>query len=304
MGHEQKIGDEYMENKVVLEVKDLVKTYGKSRGVNGISFSVNKGEIFGLIGPNGAGKSTTIKSILGIVKKNSGTIQVLGDSLDDAEKKIKKHIGYLPSECNFYNNMRVKDLLEYSKSLYGNKSIDIKKYAERLNLDLDKKIEDLSYGNKKKVGIIDTIISDGELLILDEATGGLDPLVQEEFFKILEELRNEGKTIIYSAHVLSEVQRLCCRVAIIKDGNLIKIEEINNLNKINLKKIKLNTSSDELKDFNGVYDYKRENSTVTFKYTGSISDIIKKLSCIEIKDIEIENPTLEEIFLKYYEEER
>lgn len=207
-----------MENNVVLQVNNLVKKYGDNRGVDGISFSVKKGEIFGLIGPNGAGKSTTIKSILGIVKKTSGEIKVNGLSIDENEKEIKGHIGYLPSECNFYNNMTVKKLLNYSQKLYGTFNISIDEYGKRLNLDLEKKIEDLSYGNKKKVGIIDTILSNGELIILDEATGGLDPLVQEEFFKIIEELRQHGKTIVYSAHVLTEIQRLCHRVGIIKEG--------------------------------------------------------------------------------------
>ncbi|MDD6794047.1 MAG: ABC transporter ATP-binding protein [Clostridiaceae bacterium] len=292
-----------MNKEVVLSVNNLVKTYGKSRGVNGISFNVYKGEIFGLIGPNGAGKSTTIKSILGIVRKTSGTIKVLGTDSEN-EKEIKKHIGYLPSECNFYNNMKVKDLLEYSKQLYGNKDISIEKYASRLNLDLNKKIEDLSYGNRKKVGIIDAIISDGELLILDEATGGLDPLVQEEFFKILEELKGCGKTIIYSAHILTEVQRLCDRVAIIKQGNLIKIEDIKNINNIKLKEVIVYCAEDNLKDLQDVYDYKRENSKVTFKYCGDINKLCKALSSLNVVDINIGEPSLEEIFLKYYEEDK
>lgn len=297
-------GGDFMNDDIVLRVSNLEKNYGKNKGVKDISFFVYKGEVFGIIGPNGAGKSTTIKSILGIVKKNSGTIKVLGKSIDNNEKEIKKHIGYLPSECNFYNNMKVRDLLQYSKKLYKNKSISIEEYAERLNLDLNKKIEDLSYGNKKKVGIIDAIISDGEILILDEASGGLDPLVQEEFFKILEELKEKGKTIIYSAHILTEVQRLCDRTAIIKDGKLIKIEEINSLNKINLKNVSLKCEKDDLQTFKGVYDYKREKDKVAFKYNGEISKLIKRLSELNISDINIENPSLEEIFFKYYEEEK
>lgn len=291
-----------MNNDYVLEINNLIKKYGKHRGVNNISFSVKKGEIFGLIGPNGAGKSTTIKSILGIVRKTSGEIKVLGKSLDNNEKEIKKQLGYLPSECNFYNNMKVKDLLEYSKKLYKNNKISIESYAKRLNLDLEKRIEDLSYGNKKKVGIIDAIISDGEILILDEATGGLDPLIQNEFFNILDELKAKGKTIIYSAHILTEVQRLCDRVAIIKNGKLIKIEDVHSLNKINLKNIAITTDSDILKDINGVYDYKRNGNTISFKYSGSINDLTPELAKIDIKDIHIENPSLEEIFMKYYRE--
>lgn len=290
-----------MGNDVVLEVRNLVKNYGKSRGVNDISFSVRKGEVFGLIGPNGAGKSTTIKSILGIVRKTSGDIKVLSKSIDNNEKEIKSHIGYLPSECNFYNNMKVKDLLNYSKKLYKSNDISIVEYANRLNLDLEKRIEDLSYGNKKKVGIIDAIISGGELLILDEATGGLDPLVQEEFFKILEELKAKGKTIVYSAHILTEVQRLCDRVGIVKEGKLIKIEDVHSINKINLKKVNLISKSNELKSFKGVYDYKKDKNNISFKFSGEMNELVKKLSEIDIEDINIEDPSLEEIFLKYYE---
>lgn len=291
-----------MNTDYVLEINNLVKKYGKQRGVNNISFSVKKGEIFGLIGPNGAGKSTTIKSILGIVRKTSGEIKVLGKYLDDNEKEIKKQICYLPSECNFYNNMKVKDLLEYSKKLYKNNNISIESYAKRLNLDMEKRIEDLSYGNKKKVGIIDAIISDGDILILDEATGGLDPLIQNEFFNILEELKANGKTIIYSAHILTEVQRLCDRVAIIKNGKLIKIEDVHSLNKINLKNITLTTASDNLNNLNGVYEYKRNGDTVSFKYSGSINTLTPILAEMYIQDIHIENPSLEEIFMKYYKE--
>lgn len=290
-----------MENNVVLQVNNLVKKYGNNRGVDGISFSVKKGEIFGLIGPNGAGKSTTIKSILGIVKKTSGEIKVNGLSIDENEKEIKGHIGYLPSECNFYNNMTVKKLLNYSQKLYGTFNISIDEYGKRLNLDLEKKIEDLSYGNKKKVGIIDTILSNGELIILDEATGGLDPLVQEEFFKIIEELRQHGKTIVYSAHVLTEIQRLCHRVGIIKEGKMIKVEDINNVNKINLKRVTLISNDIDLEKIKGISDYNKDNNRITFTYSGNPSELIRHLSKIDIKDIKIEEPSLEEIFLKYYE---
>lgn len=287
----------------VLEIINLKKYYGKSKGVENISFNVNKGEVFGLIGPNGAGKSTTIRAILGLIKKTSGEIKVFGEEIEGREKDIRKRIGYLPSECNFYGDMRVKELLKYSQELYKNKEVKIEELAERLQLDLNKKIEDLSYGNRKKVGIIDTLLSNGDLFIFDEATGGLDPLIQEEFFKILEQLKSRGKTIIYSAHVLSEVQRLCDRVGIIKNGNLIKVDEIDSLREINFKRVSLITENVNIKNIDNIWDYKESNGRISFNYSGDDRSLLKEILIGDFKDLTIENPTLEEVFLKYYERE-
>lgn len=289
--------------KKVLEIINLKKYYGKSKGVENISFNVNKGEVFGLIGPNGAGKSTTIRAILGLIKKTSGEIKVFGEEIEGREKDIRKRIGYLPSECNFYGDMRVKELLKYSQELYKNKEVKIEELAERLQLDLNKKIEDLSYGNRKKVGIIDTLLSNGDLFIFDEATGGLDPLIQEEFFKILEQLKSRGKTIIYSAHVLSEVQRLCDRVGIIKNGNLIKVDEIDSLREINFKRVSLITENINIKNIDNIWDYKESNGRISFNYSGDDRSLLKEILIGDFKDLTIENPTLEEVFLKYYERE-
>ncbi|SFA91567.1 ABC transporter ATP-binding protein [Clostridium frigidicarnis] len=287
----------------VLEIINLKKYYGKSKGVENISFNVNKGEVFGLIGPNGAGKSTTIRAILGLIKKTSGEIKVFGEEIEGREKDIRKRIGYLPSECNFYGDMRVKELLKYSQELYKNKEVKIEDLAERLQLDLNKKIEDLSYGNRKKVGIIDTLLSNGDLFIFDEATGGLDPLIQEEFFKILEQLKFRGKTIIYSAHVLSEVQRLCDRVGIIKNGNLIKVDEIDSLREINFKRVSLITENINIKNIDNIWDYKESNGRISFNYSGDDRSLLKEILIGDFNDLTIENPTLEEVFLKYYERE-
>lgn len=287
----------------VLSVNNLVKYYGKHLALSEVSFDVKKGEVFGLIGPNGAGKSTTLRCILGLIKKTSGSIKIFDQSIDGNEKKLRKRIGYLPSECNFYGEMKVIDLLNYSKELYKTNSMEIKPLAERLHLDLNKRIEDLSYGNRKKVGIIDTLLSGGDLFIFDEATGGLDPLIQEEFFQILEDLKQQGKTIIYSAHVLSEVQRLCDKVGIIKDGKLIKVEEVDKLREINLKKVSLTTKDTTLESFANILDYKKDKSKVSFTYNGDEKTLLNKLLTCNFKDLTIENPSLEEIFLKYYERE-
>lgn len=287
----------------ILTVKNLVKYYGKHLALSDVSFNVKKGEVFGLIGPNGAGKSTTIRCILGLIKKSNGSISIFDQSIDGNEKKLRKRIGYLPSECNFYGEMKVIDLLRYSKELYKTNTIEIEPLAERLQLDLNKRIEDLSYGNRKKVGIIDALLSDGDLFIFDEATGGLDPLIQEEFFNILEDLKNQGKTIIYSAHVLSEVQRLCDKVGIIKNGKLVKVEEVDKLREINLKQVSLITKDTSWQNFANISDYKKEKGRVSFSYSGNEKILLNKILMTDFKDLSIENPSLEEIFLKYYERE-
>lgn len=209
----------------IIKVTNLTKYYGNFKGIEDVNFSVNKGEIFGFIGPNGAGKSTTIRCLLNLIYPTKGEIKIKAmDSVKDSIK-IKNMIGYLPSECNFYSDMKVYDFLEYMSQYYkGNFKERINNLSNRLQLDVNKRIEELSYGNKKKVGIVQAFINDPEIIILDEPTGGLDPLIQEEFYRILEEEKAKGKTIFFSSHILSEVQRLCDRVAIVKEGAIIKIE--------------------------------------------------------------------------------
>jgi len=207
-----------------IEIRGLTKYYGKNRGVEEISLDVREGEIFGFIGPNGAGKSTTIRTMLNLIFPTNGEIRIFGkDSRKDAEA-IAKDIGYLPSEVFYYDDMRVKDLLQYSASFYKKDcSKRIAELSALLELDLNRKIEDLSYGNRKKVGIVQGLLHDPKLIILDEPTSGLDPLMQQKFFHLLQEENRKGKTIFFSSHILSEVQKLCHRVAIIKDGAIIKV---------------------------------------------------------------------------------
>ena len=197
----------------VIEVKNLTKTYGKSRGISDVSFNVEQGEIFGFIGPNGAGKSTTIRTLLSLIHPTSGSATIFGKDIVKDAPAIKKDIGYLPSEVFYYDNMRVKDLLKYSASFYKK---DCRKrmneLAEIMELDLNRKIDDLSLGNKKKVGIVQGLLHEPKLIILDEPTSGLDPLMQHKFFELLEEENKKGATILFSSHILSEVQRLCDRV--------------------------------------------------------------------------------------------
>jgi ABC-2 type transport system ATP-binding protein len=291
----------------IIEIKNLTKTYGKSRGIKDISFSVEEGEIFGFIGPNGAGKSTTIRTMLSLIYPTSGSVTIFGkDSVKDSEE-IKKEIGYLPSEVFYYDNMKVIDLLKYSASFYKK---DCKKriyeLAEIMNLDLNKKIDDLSFGNKKKVGIVQGLLHEPKLIILDEPTSGLDPLMQQKFFELLKEENKKGTTILFSSHILSEVQKMCNRVAIIKEGKLIKLEKISTLKENNHKRFQFEVKNQINKDYfdvQGVSNFKSEGNNISFLFRGDVNIIIKKLSDIDISNILIEEPDLEEIFMHYYQKE-
>jgi len=291
----------------VIEINHLTKTYGKARGITDISFTVEQGEIFGFIGPNGAGKSTTIRTLLSLIYPTSGNAKIFGKDCIKYAPEIKKDIGYLPSEVFYYDNMKVIDLLKYSASFYKKDcSKRMKELAEIMDLDLNKKIDDLSLENKKKVGIVQALLHEPKLIILDEPTSGLDPLMQQKFFELLEEENRKGATILYSSHILSEVQRLCDRVAIIKEGKIIKIEKISALHENNYKKFKMETTSKVEKSFfqiNGVTNLKVEDNTVSFLFKGNLNDILKKISQIEITNIWVDEPDLEEIFMHYYEKE-
>ena len=291
----------------VIEIKNLTKTYGKSRGITDITFNVEQGEIFGFIGPNGAGKSTTIRTILSLIYPTSGSISIFGKDSVKYSDEIKMQIGYLPSEVFYYENMKVIDLLKYSASFYKKDcSKRIKELAEIMNLDLNKKIDDLSYGNKKKVGIVQGLLHEPKLIILDEPTGGLDPLMQQKFFELLKEENKKGTTILFSSHILSEVQKMCDRVAIIKDGRLIKLQKISELKDNNHKRFKVETKNpieNDFFDMKGVSNLQIKGEMVSFLFRGNINDVIKKLDKIDITNLWIEEPDLEEIFMHYYEKE-
>ncbi|MCX7772249.1 MAG: ABC transporter ATP-binding protein, partial [Clostridia bacterium] len=266
-----------------------------------------EGEIFGFIGPNGAGKSTTIRTLLALIYPSSGTATIFGkDCIRDAPE-IAREIGYLPSEVFYYDNMKVMDLLKYSASFYKKDCTKrIKELAEIMSLDLNKKIDDLSLGNKKKVGIVQGLLHEPKLIILDEPTSGLDPLMQQKFFDLLLEENKRGATILFSSHILSEVQRLCNRVAIIKEGKIIKLEKMSALTEDNYKKIKVEAKDNTQKghfNLHGVSNLTQENKTISFLFKGNLNDIMKKLSEVNIKNVWIEEPSLEEIFMHYYEKE-
>ena len=291
----------------VIEIKNLTKNYGKARGIIDVSFNVEEGEIFGFIGPNGAGKSTTIRTLLSLIYPTSGSATIFGKDCVEFGPEIKKEIGYLPSEVFYYDNMKVIDLLKYSASFYKKDcSKRIKELAEIMDLDLNKKIDDLSFGNKKKVGIVQGLLHEPKLIILDEPTSGLDPLMQQKFFDLLEEENKKGATILLSSHILGEVQRLCNRVAIIKEGKIIKVEKISTLQENNHKKFKVEVKSkieDNYFNISGVSALEINDNIISFLFRGDINLIMKKISEIQIANLWIEEPDLEEIFMHYYEKE-
>ncbi|MDF2858367.1 MAG: transporter [Neobacillus sp.] len=291
----------------VIEIKRLTKYYGKSRGIIDVSFDVEQGEIFGFIGPNGAGKSTAIRTLLSLIYPTSGSATIFGKDCIRFAPEIAKEVGYLPSEVFYYDKMKVIDLLKYSASFYKKDcSKRIEELALIMDLDLKKRIEDLSFGNKKKVGIVQSLLHEPKLLILDEPTSGLDPLMQQKFFDLLLEENKKGATIFLSSHVLSEVQRLCSRVAIIKEGKIIKLEKMSDLTEDNYKKIRIETREEIGKDYfvlGGVSNLEVAGKKASFLFKGNINVILKKLSDVEILNIWIEEPSLEEIFMHYYEKE-
>lgn len=291
----------------VIEIKNLTKYYGKARGILDVSFNVEEGEIFGFIGPNGAGKSTTIRTLLALIHPSSGSASIFGKDCIKSAPEIAREIGYLPSEVFYYDNMKVIDLLKYSASFYKKDcSKRMKELAEIMELDLNKKIDDLSFGNKKKVGIVQGLLHEPKLIILDEPTSGLDPLMQQKFFDLLLEENKKGATILFSSHILSEVQRLCSRVAIIKEGRIIKLEKISTLTENNYKRFKIEMASSIDKNYfqiKGVKELKLDGNIITFLFKGNINNIMKKFGAIEVSNVWIEEPDLEEIFMHYYERE-
>ena len=288
----------------IIETKNLTKYYGSVTGIKDLSLSVHEGEILGFIGPNGAGKSTTIRLLLSLIYPSSGSATIFGKDVIEYGPEIKRDIGYMPSEVFYYENMRVKELLDYSASFYHKDcSQRIKDISGLLKLDLNKKIDDLSFGNKKKVGIVQGLLHDPQLIILDEPTGGLDPLMQKNFFELLKEESSEGKTIFFSSHILSEVQKICDRVAIVKEGDLINIESMENLIQNNFKRIHLLTkekAQSEQFQLEGVSNLTVENVQVNFLYKGDVNTIARLIAQIDLVDFMVDEPDLEEIFMHYY----
>ena len=278
----------------------LTKYYGKAKGIENLDLTVPAGEIFGFIGPNGAGKSTTIRTLLGLVAPTSGSAQIFGMDIIKEREKILQKVGYLPSEAVFYPGMRVKDVLKLSANLRKRDCMeDTGNLCERLQLDVTRKVDELSFGNRNKTAIVCALQHRPELLILDEPTGGLDPIMQKEFFDILKERNKDGATVFLSSHILSEIQRNCTCAAIIRDGRVIACDSVEELSKTSTKRISVHGEIN-LDALEGVRDKICINDSVSFLYSGDMNRLLETLSAGRILDLSITEPDLEEIFMHYY----
>lgn len=286
-----------------IEVNKLKKYYCKSRGVEEVSFSLDKGEVFGFIGPNGAGKSTTIRSMLNFINKTDGKVLIKGKEYQSNDVELKKIIGYLPSEVFLYDDLTVKAMLDYHEGFHGAGTHEKRtRLVELLELDESKKIEDLSLGNKKKVGIVLALSHNPEIIILDEPTSGLDPIMQQTFYKIIQEEKANGKTIIYSTHILGEVSKICDKVGIIKDGVLIKTDSVDNLTKNSFLIVTITSPEKaEIVQELSAEIISSEEDTIKFKTELSAEKLIQSLAKHKLDKILIEEPTIEELFMHYYE---
>lgn len=285
-----------------IQIKNLTKHYGKARGIEQVSLSVARGEFFGFIGPNGAGKSTTIRTLLGLIGPTSGEARVLGYDIVKDKEKILARVGYLPSEAVFYPGMRVRDVLKLSADLHKkNGKAQADRLCERLQLDTSRKVEELSFGNRKKVAIVCALQHNPELLILDEPTSGLDPLMQKEFFEILRERNRAGVTVFLSSHILSEIQRNCTRAAIIREGKIIACDSVEALSRTSAKRVSVHGEVD-LGALGGVRDLQVTEGSANFLYSGEMNNLLAVLTQGNVRDLAISDPDLEEIFMHYYEQ--
>jgi len=287
----------------VLEVQNLKKYFGKTHAVDGVNFSVAKGEILGFLGPNGAGKTTTIRCIMDFYKPTEGKINIFGKDAQKDSAELKKKIGYLPGNVRIYEGWTGKDHIDFIEGIRG-KSKTVEKLIEKLDFNPKIKAKTLSSGNKQKLGLILALMNEPELIIMDEPTVGLDPLLQNTIYEILEDLKKQGTTIFMSSHNLPEVERLRSRVAIIKDGKIIALEDIE---KLHAKRIHIVTVTFEGKfdqndfNFDGVEVREELSNGLVLNVKGDINELMKKISQYKIQDINISHATLEEVFLEFYE---
>jgi len=289
-----------------IRTEKLTKFYGKHRGIEDLDLEVGQDEIFGFIGPNGAGKTTTIRTLLNLIFPTSGRAQIMGMDVVSQTKEIKRRIGYVPAEVKYYPGMSVKELLRYSARFYGLPDDGrAPELSERLGLDTTRKIDELSSGNAKKVALVQSMLHAPRLLILDEPTSGLDPLVQNELFDLLREENQRSVTVFFSSHVLSEVERMCKRVAIVKEGRIIANEDVSTLRQRNLRKVsfaaRAAVSAASFSAGNAA-DVVTQGGITHLLYTGDSNALVRDLAKLDVLQLSVEEPSLEEIFMHYYAE--
>ncbi|HBA68022.1 MAG TPA: ABC transporter ATP-binding protein [Lachnospiraceae bacterium] len=271
----------------IIEISHLTKNYGKHRGISDVSFCVKEGDIFGFLGPNGAGKSTTIRSMLGLVRFEKGSIRILGKDIKKEKTSLLHEIGYMPSEAMFYPSMKVKEVIRLAADVRKKDCrAEAEKLCERLQVEGDKKISDLSLGNRKKVSIVCAMQHKPRLFVFDEPTSGLDPLIQTEFFRLVQEYVSQGASCMLSTHVLSEIKRYCKNVAIMKEGKLQCVDTVSHITKTSTKRIRMI----------------RDGIQEDFIYKKDLNQLYMELEGHDIKDILIEEPSLDEIFMHFYKE--
>ncbi len=290
----------------IIEIKNLTKPYGKNRGIEDVSLNVNEGEIFGFIGPNGAGKSTTIKVLLNFILPSAGEAKIFDLDCMSETTKIKEHIGYVPSEVRYYDNMKVRELINYAKSFHQDiDHVYTEELCKNFGVELNKNISELSLGNKKKVAIVQALLHKPKLLILDEPTNGLDPLIQQKLAQTLMDLKSKGTTIFLSSHNLTEVEAFCDRVAIIKEGKIVDVKNILDFASKKVKQVTLSFSGNMTESLTtlGAKNLKFNQDKVSFNYTGDINKLIALMANHKIDDLIIEEKRLSEVFMSYYETE-
>jgi ABC-2 type transport system ATP-binding protein len=287
----------------IIHTEGLTKSYGKNRGVIDVSLDVRPGEVFGFLGPNGAGKTTTIRTLLDFIRPNSGVAKVFGMDAHRQSRDIRRRIGYLPGDLALYENLKGADMLRYMGNLRGGVEWnDVQQLAERLHSDLSRPIRTLSQGNRQKIGLIQALMHKPELLILDEPTNGLDPLIQQVFYRLISEV--EEQTVFLSSHNLPEVERVCDRVGIIREGRLIAVEEVSALKSRALRQLEIHFAApvpeSAFANVAGVSDLAVEQNVLRCSVKGTLDAVIKAASKFEVVNVVSHEPSLEEIFLAYY----
>ncbi len=290
---------------ITIQTSSLTKRYGKQRGIDDLSIEVREGETFGFLGPNGAGKSTTINVLMGFRNPTSGSAKVLGHDVVSEREAIHREVGFVPGELALYENLTGGELLEYFGNLRG--GLDEKyarELAERFSCELDRPIGTLSKGNKQKVGLLQALVHRPKLLILDEPTSGLDPLNQREFYSVIKEAKKTGTTVFLSSHVMSEVEHVCDRVAIIRNGKLVSVEKLAKLHEQALRHVEIEfvkkAPAGIFKTIDSVTDVKRDGHHLHCNVRGSMDQVIKELAGYEVKNIISEHASLEELFYTLY----
>jgi ABC-2 type transport system ATP-binding protein len=296
-----------VKNALAVEIKGLTKSYGAVQALRGVNLSVSRGEIFGFLGPNGAGKTTTIRCLLDLIRPQSGTMRILGIDPAKDPVQVRSHIGYLPGELNLESNLTVKGALHYFNDLRKRKAdwTYVRQLADRLELELDKPIKNLSKGNKQKVGLVQAFMARPELLLLDEPTSGLDPLMQQEVYRLLREAKADGTTVFFSSHVISEVEAIAERVAIIRSGVIVEEAEPDRLVNMSLRRFRLRfrepVDIQAIVAVDGVSLVRESSATdYTLQVEGEVDRLIKALAAFPVTDIQSDHLSLEEIFLAYY----